>query len=97
MRKGLSRNAIKRAVVLGRTDSILREDLPEAVLEAGPILDAPGTNYCESVKEAKKQIVLKAVERAEGDYMMAAKLLGMHPNNLHRLIRTLDLKAALKK
>ena len=27
----------------------------------------------------------------------AAKLLGLHPNYLHRLIRALDLKSALKR
>ncbi len=32
-----------------------------------------------------------------GSYTEAAKLLGVHPNYLHRLIRNLDLKADLKR
>jgi transcriptional regulator with GAF, ATPase, and Fis domain len=32
-----------------------------------------------------------------GNHNEAARLLGLHPNNLHRLIRNLDLKQALNK
>ena len=39
----------------------------------------------------------KALEQARGNYTEAAKQLGVHPNNLHRLIRSLDLKAAIGK
>ena len=49
-----------------------------------------------SKKETKKQLVLRALHAAQGNYIEAAKALGMHPNSLLRLIRTLDLKAAIK-
>jgi transcriptional regulator with GAF, ATPase, and Fis domain len=39
---------------------------------------------------------MRAVERAGGNYNAAARLLGLHPNYLHRLIKNLDLKAAIK-
>ena len=35
-----------------------------------------------------------ALAQSKGNYTEAAKTLGIHPNNLHRMIRTLDLKAA---
>jgi DNA-binding PucR family transcriptional regulator len=35
--------------------------------------------------------------QSKGNYTEAAKLLGIHPNNLHRVIRTLDLKTATAK
>jgi len=89
-------NAIERAVVLGSEDLILAEDLPEAVLEAEAPAGVPDTKFHETVKEVKKDLVLKAIEQASGNYAEAAKLLGMHPNNLHRLIRNLNLKTALK-
>ncbi|PYV42920.1 MAG: hypothetical protein DMG06_12495 [Acidobacteria bacterium] len=90
-------NAIERAVVLGSTDLILPEDLPEEVIEARPVTDISTTKYHETIKQTKKQIILKAVEQAEGNITEAAKLLGVHPNYLHRLIRNLNLKTEPKK
>ncbi len=89
-------NAIERAVVLGSTEQILPEDLPEAVLEAGSPEEAGGTCFNDAVKEAKKQIVLKAIEQAAGNYAEAARLLGLHPSNLHRLIRNLGMRVGPK-
>jgi len=90
-------NAIERAVVLGATDRILLEDLPESILESERPAAAPGTKYHEAVAETKKQIILSAMQQAKGSYTEAAKLLGVHPNYLHRLIRNLNLKDQLKK
>ncbi len=90
-------NAIERAVVLGTTDRILLEDLPESVLESEPAATAPGTKYHEAVAQTKRQIILGAMQQAKGSYTEAAKLLGVHPNYLHRLIRNLNLKDQLKK
>ncbi|MGB8508359.1 MAG: sigma 54-interacting transcriptional regulator, partial [Pyrinomonadaceae bacterium] len=93
-------NAIERAVVLGSSETILPEDLPETILEAEPSGGggaATITKYHEAIKEAKKQLILKAVETANGSFTEAAKLLGVHPNYLHRLVRNLNLKTSLKK
>jgi Nif-specific regulatory protein len=90
-------NAIERAVVLGTTDLILPEDLPEAALENATPATGGVANYHEAVTEAKKQLILQAVEQAEGNYTEAAKLLGVHPNYLHRLIRNMNLRPELKK
>jgi Nif-specific regulatory protein len=90
-------NAIERAVVLGSTDLILPEDLPEAVLEAQPSQLASSLRFHAAVRESKRQIILKALEQAGGDYSETAKLLGLHVNNLHRLIRNLALKQTVKK
>ena len=90
-------NAIERAVVLGTTDMILPEDLPEAALETAlPAMGGGVANYHEAVTEAKKELILKAFEQAGGNYTEAAKLLGVHPNYLHRLIRNMNLKTELK-
>lgn len=93
-------NAIERAVVLGAGDTILPEDLPESVLEAGPLpsdeaTDEPG-NYLRSVKENKRQTIVQALQQASGSYLEAAKLLGIHPNSLLRLMRNLDVRASMK-
>ena len=89
-------NAIERAVVLGSSDFILPEDLPEAVLETVRPAGVTIAQYHEAVSEAKKQVILRAVEQAGGNYTEAAKLLGVHPNYLHRLIRNMNLKSVLK-
>ena len=86
-------NALERALVLGSTDFILPDDLPEAVLEAGSTTTASTDKYHGSIKETKKQLILQALHQANGSYIEAAKALGMHPNSLLRLVRNLDLKA----
>jgi len=40
---------------------------------------------------------VSAFEQSGGSFTEAAKLLGLHANYLHRLIRNLDLRVALKK
>jgi transcriptional regulator of acetoin/glycerol metabolism len=72
----------------------LREDLPEDLVETG---SAAGTIYHDVVKESKKDLIVKAVQRAGGNYTEAARILGIHPNYLHRLIRNFNLKTALGK
>lgn len=89
-------NAIERAVVLGSTELILVEDLPEAVLESESTAGVPLTKYHEAVAETKKQIILSAMDQSKGSYTEAAKLLGVHANYLHRLIRNLNLKDQIK-
>jgi Nif-specific regulatory protein len=89
-------NAIERAVVLGTTDLILAEDLPEALLEREATV-AASTKYHEVVAQTKKQIILNAMDQAQGNFTDAAKLLGVHPNYLHRLVRNLNLRDQLKK
>jgi transcriptional regulator with GAF, ATPase, and Fis domain len=85
-------NAVERAVVLGSTERIEPEDLPESINEnAGPEAHA-ATTYAEAAREAKRQIILKAVGQAGGNYTEAARLLGVHPNNLHRLMRNVGLR-----
>jgi Nif-specific regulatory protein len=89
-------NAIERAVVLGTTEMIVAEDLPETILEKSPVRGFQGTEYHRGVRDAKRQLILNAISHARGNYTQAAKALGLHPNNLHRLIRDLDLKSSLK-
>jgi len=91
-------NAIERAVVLGATDHILPEDLPEAILESeAAATTIPAPRYHEAVTQTKKQIILSAMDQAKGSYTEAAKLLGVHPNYLHRLIRNLNLREQMKQ
>lgn len=90
-------NAIERALVLGSSDMILPEDLPESLLERNTPPEMTEAKYHAAVKELKKQLIRDAVEQTQGSYAEAARLLGVHPNYLHRLIRNLELKDVLKE
>jgi transcriptional regulator with GAF, ATPase, and Fis domain len=90
-------NAIERALVLGSSDMILPEDLPESLLERTPPPEMTEAKYHAALKELKKQLICDAVEQTQGSYADAARILGVHPNYLHRLIRNLELKETLKE
>jgi Nif-specific regulatory protein len=83
-------NAIERALVLTGSDAIGPEDLPESILEK----DSPAgasAKYHAALKDLKKELILGALEEAQGSYTEAARM-GVHANYLHRLIRNLGLK-----
>jgi transcriptional regulator with GAF, ATPase, and Fis domain len=89
-------NAIERTLVLCESDEVQPEDLPEAILEKDPPPKIAGAKYHHSVKELKKELILSALEEAKGNFTEAASLLGVHANYLHRLVRNLDLRGALR-
>ena len=88
-------NAIERAVVLGAGDTIVPEDLPEALLEGQSDVSTV-SKYYQSINELKKHLILEAIEQGGGMITEAARILGVHPNYLHRLIRNLQLRAPQK-
>ncbi len=88
-------NAMERAVVLGVSDLVLPEDLPESLLEASP-RDATA-EYHRSVGMAKKEAILDAYLRGNGDYKQAARFLGLHPNYLLRLVRNMGLREDINR
>jgi transcriptional regulator with GAF, ATPase, and Fis domain len=88
-------NAIERAAVLGTNEVIQPDDLPESIAEAGTV-SGEFTNYYHALKEFKKQLIRQALQQSSGNYLEAAKLLGLHPNSLLRLMRNLDVRSATK-
>ncbi len=89
-------NAIEHAIVLGIGDEIVPDDLPEALLEVRPA-ESSSAKYHDRINQLKKRMITDAVRQTKGSYTEAAKLLGVHPNYLHRLIRNLDIKSELRK
>jgi Nif-specific regulatory protein len=87
-------NAIERAVVLGESEWIQPEDLPETVLDSEPAPNTPGALET-SVAETKRQLILGAWRQCEGDHNRTAAHLHIHPNSLRRLMRTLNLRDVL--
>ncbi len=90
-------NAMERAVVVGSSDRILAEDLPETILESAKGGGIAPAKYHDAVRNLKKQLILGALDQAAGNITEAAKLLGVHANYLHRLIRNLELRPSMKK
>lgn len=86
-------NAIERAVVLGASDVIEVEDLPESIRE---IAKPAGVNRAmplqDAIDEAKRHAVERAFDEGKGDHAAAARLLGVHPNYLYRLMRNLGMR-----
>lgn len=88
-------NAMERAVVLGVSEWVLPEDLPESLLESAP--RDMGAKYHAHVGQAKREAILDAYRQGSGDYKQAAKLLNLHPNYLLRLVRNLNLRDEINR
>ena len=91
------KNAIERAVVLGSADRIALEELPEALLESGEADTVALSRYHDAVRQVKRDLILKAVERSGGNLTTAAKQLGLNANYLHRLITNMHLRPKLSR
>ena len=87
-------NAIEQALALGSADEIEPDDLPV-------VTGAPGTaagsslDYHATLEETKRDLIVRAFELAGGSHAGAARLLGVHPNYLHRLMRNFNLRAVV--
>src|ERR1700746_1750621 len=89
-------NALEHAIVLGSSNTILPDDLPEAIVEMGSPALPLNAHYHAAITDFKKQLVREAFRQAKGRYLETAQNLGMHPNSLLRLIRSLDLRSDLQ-
>jgi Nif-specific regulatory protein len=86
-------NALECAAVLGSSDIIQLEDLPESVREiAQPAEVARAPGLQDAVDRAKREAIAQAFQQAKNDHTGAARLLGVHPNYLYRLMRTLGMR-----
>lgn len=81
--------------MLGTSDVIQPEDLPESVLE-GQTGERDLAEYHAAVREKKKDLIVNALKVANGSYTGAAKVLGVHPNYLHRLVNNLGLRGHIR-
>ncbi|HTS25921.1 MAG TPA: sigma-54 dependent transcriptional regulator [Bryobacteraceae bacterium] len=87
-------NAIERAVVLGQSEMLLAEDLPDSILDGASTAAVPGALQT-SVTQTKRELILSAWRESGGDHNRAAAILKIHPNSLRRLIRMLNLRDCL--
>jgi transcriptional regulator with PAS, ATPase and Fis domain len=86
-------NAIEHAAVLGTGEAILPEDLPENLLERWAETNPKESGTLQhAINSAKRAVVKRAFETAGQDHAEAARILGVHPNYLYRLIRNLNIE-----
>ncbi|PYT19324.1 MAG: hypothetical protein DMG59_00710 [Acidobacteria bacterium] len=89
-------HAIEQAVIMSRSELVRLSDLREAVIDSGEVESTTPTRYHDAIEQARRQVIGQALEQAGGVYTEAAKLLGLHPVHLHRLVRELNMRPELK-
>jgi DNA-binding NtrC family response regulator len=90
------RTAMEHAVVLCRGDRVTVRDLPASVrgdgLETVAHRQAALSRNDLTVKEAEKQLIIRALKEANGNRTMAAKRIGMSRRTLHRKLHAYQLE-----
>ena len=85
-------NAIEQALALGVSNQITAEDLPAHLAQPAMAAGVGSLDYHATVEGTKRELILRAFERADQNHAAAAKLLGVHPNYLHRLLNNFELR-----
>jgi DNA-binding NtrC family response regulator len=93
------RSAIETAVVLCRSDKITVRDLPPEIRGGVPSIPSVATKAAPAapagglmVKDAEKQLIIRALNESAGNRTEAAKKLGMSRRTLHRKLHTYSLE-----
>jgi DNA-binding NtrC family response regulator len=89
------RTAIEHAVVLSRGERITLRDLPASVRDAGvdtnvaPLFASKDL----TVKDAERQLIIRALKECDGNRTEAAKKIGMSRRTFHRKLKVYSLEA----
>ena len=87
------RTAVEHAVVLSRGERIAVRDLPPSVRNGGTPVE---TRFLQgndlTVKEAEKQLIMRALKETDGNRTLAAKKIGMSRRTFHRKLHTHHLE-----
>ena len=90
-------NAVERAVVLCRGDTIEVDELPQAVrsegavAEAAPDIPPGGVDFRQVVGDYQARLIREALRQAGGVQRRAAKLLKLSPTTLNEMIHRLEI------
>ena len=86
------RTAIEHAVVLCRGEKISARDLPPSVRGVRTVEPQLFQRNDLTVKEAEKQLVMRALKETDGNRTLAAKKIGMSRRTFHRKLHTYHLE-----
>ncbi|HET8563945.1 MAG TPA: sigma-54 dependent transcriptional regulator, partial [Candidatus Binatia bacterium] len=84
-------NVIERAVVLGEGPELALHHLPSRVVGDGPETLAGVTSYHEAINTYRRELILQALARAQGNRAAAAKALGLHRTHLLKVMKALQI------
>jgi len=87
------RTAIEHAVVLCRGERITVRDLPPSVRGGGSLVDTKllqGKDL--TIKDAEKQLIVRALKETEGNRTRAAQKIGMSRRTFHRKLHEYHLE-----
>ena len=88
-------NVMESAHILCRSDVIETSDLPSDVM-TGDIVTAMKQDGFFTFKQLEKQLVVRALQKANGRKMAAAKLLDIDHRKLGRLVEEFEIQTAWK-
>jgi DNA-binding NtrC family response regulator len=90
------RTAIEHAVVLCRGERLSARDLPASVRDGAASAAADPQRMLDrndlTVKEAEKQLIIRALKETRGNRTLAAKKIGMSRRTLHRKLHAYGLE-----
>jgi transcriptional regulator with PAS, ATPase and Fis domain len=85
-------NVIERAVVLGSGPTIAPDDLPGRIVNSQVSASPDLVSYREGVNAARRNLILKALSRTQGNRSAAAKMLGLEAKYLLKLMKSLKIE-----
>ncbi|MGN6732820.1 MAG: sigma 54-interacting transcriptional regulator [Candidatus Binatia bacterium] len=85
-------NAIEHAAVLGTGTTIEVRDLPSHFAIEASATAAEMLSYRDGINAARKNLVMKALAKTDGNRAAAARLLGLETKYFLRLIKSLQIE-----
>jgi len=85
-------NAIEHAVVLGSGTVIEATDLPSRFAGESIVPLSENLSYREGINAARKELVLNALRKTDGNRSAAAKVLGLEAKYLLKLMKSLQIE-----
>jgi len=85
-------NVIERAVVLGSGPTVALEDLPGRIANNQLTASSGFLSYREGVNAARRDLILKALSRTQGNRSAAARALGLEAKYLLKLMKSLRIE-----
>ena len=85
-------NAIEHAVVLGSDTMVEATDLPSRFAGESIVPLSENLSYREGINAARKELVLNALRKTDGNRSAAAKVLGLEAKYLLKLMKSLGIE-----
>ena len=85
-------NAIENAIVLGSGTVIQESDLPSRFAAEPVVSRFESFSYRHGINAARKELVVKALRKTNGNRAAAARLLGLETKYFLRLMKSLQIE-----